>query len=286
MKRNLKIYLAAFMFINAFSSCVKEKETRQIENDFECALIYLQADTYSYEFSYDNEKRLINATYNNYASTPAIYEATDFYNGKVSKYQASTDGYDYFYETYSWGRNELTIFYYEKDDFDNYFLETKYVFTYDSQGQVIQRDWYRDSGSGLQLVGIRKYTWYNGNITKREYWFPNKKMGIENLPIADSYNSFSKFKSMDETWSYTVTFTYDNKPNAKASLGLFWVDDSFSKNNVTSATYEYADGSFAVSNIAYTYNSDGYPEYSYETYQFGYDPKKYYSTYYYYNCEK
>jgi hypothetical protein len=235
---------------------------------------------------YDAENRLSSVVFVGSDGTPHVYSSRGLTDSKVNGYDASTYGNPDFYETYSWTSQELVINYYSLNDYNQFFLEDQYVYTLNSQGQATRRDWYQDSGYGLQPVGYRLYTWSNNNIIKWEYWFVNKKQAAVPDLAHDALNTKRRLKSTDDSRSYTVTFEYDNNPNAEASVGLFWLDPTFSRNNVTRAVYSYADGTTATSEIEYTYNYNGYPEYSFESYLDKEYNQFYYNTYYSYECDE
>jgi hypothetical protein len=267
------------------ASCVKEKDDADIQlNTQACPLIILLAENFEYTFDYDDQQNLVYVFIDDNSGSTREYYANNFLENKVSGYVAITNGYDDFYETYEWGSNALTIKYYSKDDYGQYFLETRYEYTLNSQGQVTRRDWYNDSGSGLELVGYRKYTWINGNITKREYWYSGKKNAVDRRPEIDYHEPDMRFKSAEDTWSYTATFEYDTKNNALASVGLFWPDDTFTKNNITHAIFEYSDGTTGISDFYYEYNANDYPDSRQEYYYYESNPVEIYSQYYFHDC--
>ncbi|MGE4289691.1 MAG: hypothetical protein AB7E36_13490 [Salinivirgaceae bacterium] len=284
-KHNSLLVLGA-MALFGLSACVKEKDREPFVNEPTCRLIYKAGDNYSYEMAYDASKRLSTVVYVGSDGTPHVYYASGYTDSKINGYDASTYGSPDFYETYSWTSQELVINYYSLNEYNQFFLEDQYVYTLNSSGQVKRRDWYQDSGYGLQHVGYRLYTWSNNNIVKWEYWYVNKKQAIVPDYIYDGFAPRERLKSTDDSRSYTVTFEYDNHPNAEASVGLFWLDPTFSRNNVTRAVYDYADGSQAISEIEYTYNYEGYPEYSYESYVDREYNQFYYYTYFGYECDE
>lgn len=284
-KQRLSLVIGLVVVL-VFTSCVKEKDREPFVAEPTCRLTYKAGDDYSYYLSYDEEKRLTSVTYTDNNGANNVYSASGYTDYKVSGYNATTYGNPFFYETYSWASRELVVNYYSLNDYNEFFLEDQYVYTLNSSGQATRRDWFQDSGYGLQHVGYRLYTWSNNNIIKWEYWFVNKKQAFDPKPIHDGFAPKERLKSTDDSRSYTVTFEYDNKPNAEASVGLFWLDPTFSRNNVTRAVYSYSDGTTATSEIEYNYNYEGYPDYSYESFIDKNYNQYYYNTYYSYECDE
>jgi len=287
MKKINGIFLLILILFVTLTSCVKDPEDKSVEQDLSCLLTEYIGNDWQYYFSYDQKDRLERVLYDSDNGSYS-YEVTDYTDGKVSQIVLINDGYESFYEQYYFGTNELTVEYYSKDGIENWYLEDRYEYTYDSQGQVKKRDWYYDAndGYGLNLIGYRKYTWRSGNIIKREYWYSNKKSAkLDRQNLFDPYEPKHHLKSTNDEISYTANFEYDNKPNAKASIGLFWLDVTFSANNITKATYTYNDGSINVSNISYSYQANGFPEYSTEAYKAEGENTVYYENFYHYQCD-
>lgn len=289
MKKHFIKTCLAIVFIGlTLNSCVKDPEDLDTELDLSCLLTYYSGDVWSYNFYYDNQKRLNSVTYY-YDGTQSTYETTQYSGGQVSQMTKYQNGSPTFYEEYTFGNN-LTVEYYTTDEFGNWYLEDRYIYTYFSSGLIKQRDWYHDTndGNGLRQYGYRKYTWSNNNISKREYWFSNKK--IANIDRINKYDPIEymdrNLKSTTDELSYTATFQYDSKNNAFASIGLFFLDTPLTKNNVTRATYNYNDGRVNRSVFTYSYNADGFPDYRTEVYTPDGEEPQNYENYFSYQCNQ
>lgn len=286
MIRLKTIIISTIVGFLVFSSCIKEPEEESQEQDLSCLLTSFSGDEFAWSFSYDNKRKLKRATYSN---NDGVYNTYDmiYTDGKISEIRQYRNGSEGFIEYLYYNGDNLTMReYYEKNEFDSWYTETIYEYTYDSQGQVKKRDRYYDAndGNGLIFRGYLNFTWQNGNVTKIENHDNNKKSAtIDHKYLIDPYKSIYNLKSTNDQ-IYTQYIEYDNKPNATASLGMFFIIN-FSKNNITKQTYNYNDGFYYSYSSNYSYNQEGFPEYCTETLEIEGEIDETYSEEYFYTYQ-
>jgi len=112
----------------------------------------------------------------------------------------------------------------------------KMVYTYNSSGQMMKREYYTNGSSGFTL----NYSW--------AYTYPSTN--TKNYSTQMDYNGSNVLQA-------TLTFVYDTKQNPDAVL----VPGSplTTTNNATQVTFQNPGSSTSVVTYTYTYNANGFP---------------------------
>lgn len=251
-------------FILMLNSCVKEKDkVVNSEDTFTCALTYYGGSDFYYNFYYDDLNRLNYSEYYDNSTYWYIYATNYDVNGNVSRYEE----YDYngnfvYYEEYNRSNTQLDVRYYSADDYGAFSLTDKYLYSYNSDGSYSGHEYYYDDGNGFAQDNYNVFTWRNGNIVTKKYYGANARKSTNFIlePVPEEFKQNQSLKSTNGDLYLTITYEYDTHPNAFKSLGLWFLESTFSKNNFTKAYWEFSSGNTYEYIYEYTYNANNYPE--------------------------
>ncbi|MDB5228471.1 MAG: hypothetical protein JWN78_2664 [Bacteroidota bacterium] len=134
--------------------------------------------------------------------------------------------------------------------------KTEYI--YDSNGRLVNENYYVKSGSSLPLSAHYGYEYYsNGNLQKFTR-YDNGSTVLETHTYTDYDANGNNIKGYDNN-SLGVTvdtffFTYDNHPNF---LSLFFLQGPANPNNPLTHTYKPTVGAVFTDTYIYRYDSKG-----------------------------
>ncbi|MCF6241448.1 MAG: hypothetical protein L3J74_08910 [Bacteroidales bacterium] len=177
--------------------------------------------------------------------------------------------------TCTWENNLWSTVFTMKDG-DNWIeTEWKPVVKFNDSNQIIEyMDYEKNQTGAFELYRKDVYTWENGNITSTAVTIYSTAKRVTRKILK------RKNKQFLADYSYTTTYTYDDKNNAYASVGIMnviWNELPVTKNNVIKEemnsaqgfntieyTYEYNDKVFPVKLTSSNMDEGNYIEFEYE----------------------
>ena len=258
--KNIKILLALLAIVSLSIACTTDDNSGSGSGSSSKArvvskIIFEEDDVVAeYALKYDSDGRITRVTY-----SADDYYVKRYYNyGSdneleiVREYGGEAYGGDHSYTTYALLNNKgyMTL------------LDNLMTLSYDSKGYLVsasesEEDW---------LCEI-SYLWSGGNIVEMEYMSEEE----------------------GDSFSYTATFDYNNKPMSMVNLDLnlvlsCWIGPLYvpyswgdgltgrkSKNFMTGWTYESSDDYEEEATISWSYDEDGYPKEALVEYDDGYE---------------
>ena len=277
MRNLLKLMIVMILF--TVMSCDKDKDKSEITGP-KCLLtkrtFITATSTDVITFQYDSKRRLIGSVEGN-----LTYKIEYNSDGKLSKIfgyeNGENDKLDEDCAQYTWTATTLTESYMYKDTVGNWVEDdNKKVFNIDADGNVIKSIfYYKVDGEWIEGKNYLVSIWFDGNLIKNEGWRSEDNPQIGKTLISDMFFNSTypgSLKSMSDVFSFSNTFSYDEKNNAYTSVEALFGIGYVSKNNVVKRVFAWGDsvnGGSEVRNYTYEYNSDGFPTKIFEEFVIG-----------------
>ncbi len=258
-----------------FASCDKNENTNP--NLPECKLTkatFVNGNNQSsVTYSYDEQERLVKIVESDddYSlSIDIIYDE----NGKIIKLEGSDNG-DQFIGECTWDNNVWSIVFKLKEGDGWIETEWKPVVKFDDNNRAIEyMDYEKNDTGAFELFTKSVYTWVDDNISSEVFTvYSSTKRSSRSI-----FNR--KNKQYPTNDSYTINYTYDDKNNAFASIGIMniiWNELPITKNNIIKEeksgsqsannveySYEYSDKDFPVKSISSNMESGAYVQFEYD----------------------
>jgi len=223
---------------------------------------------------YDSQNRLVKII-ESYSEEGMDYEDESqiTYNseGKISQILYVEDGMEDDKTVYTWTATSVTEVDWYKEGSTWVEDDYKYVYTLNSEGQIIKEQSFNNQVNGWVSYWYDLYTWENGNNSKRESWGidTRKKSVFKHLNNRHQIQlTTTSLKAANDTKYGTTSYLYDTKNNAFLSVGFIAGVEGYNKNNVTKETYSWTGQADEINMYSYEYNDNNFPTKVSSTYSY------------------